>query len=369
MCDRATPIVYSCWIVLVAVPLSIGVAPPHLSTSPLLDAIDEPAPERTIIFPPLLAAYVTLDETATHILAVPKGEKEAIGNGLLRSYFPSLSSLSIVPTLGGKSAIPSDPEQALLLSPDRIVVWAWATGGLDKVGLPVTSIAQTDIAESWRAIGAVAQKPQRTEEILKSFEVRLKAIDEEISRLPSKARLRAIVLWSAGQNLWRLALGGNRHAQYLQRLGVEDLAYLFPGLPKSIGSTTIGVETLLELDPDVIFLACCASPDDRPQRFYESPYFHSLAAVRKNRIYKEPSGGTQMDGAIEWPLLMRWDAELLFPATLERKLRQQFSEVYQTFYGSSVSDDELDRSLRIEENAASFGYARFSRIADRGANP
>lgn len=367
MRDRATPIIFPCWITLVVTAVSISMAPPHLLTNTISNAEVRP-PARVILFPPLLAAYLTIDETASHVLAVPQGEKEVIGNGLLGSFF-SISSLPIVPTFGRKSATPSDPEQALLLSPDRIVVWAWAVGGLDKLGLPITFVEHADIDRSWRSIGVVAEKVQRTDEILESFDWRLNELEQEIARTPIKTKTRAIVLWGAGENLWRLALGGNRHVQYLPRLGVEDLGYLFPGLSRSTGSITIGVETLLKLNPDVIFLTCCASSDDLPLRFHGSPDFRSITAVRDNRVYKEPIGGARMDGAIEWPLLMRWYAEILLPTMFERNLRKQFRQAYRTFYGAVLSDDQLDRLLSIEENAASLHYGRFFRTAGQQANP
>jgi ABC-type Fe3+-hydroxamate transport system substrate-binding protein len=368
MRDCAAPIVISTWIALAASALSIGLAPPHVSSFASLDA-DMHAPQRVVIFPPLLAAYLTIDKTADHLLAAAEGERTEIGKGPLRLYFSSLDHLPSVPTLGANSAIPSDPEQVLLLSPDRVVVWAWAAGGLDRLGLPVAAVTQTGIAESWRAIGAIAHDSARTEEILDSFDSRLRGLADETSASTFDGGHRAIVLWEAGQNLWRIALGGNRHVQYLQRLGVDDLAPLFPRLAKTLGSTVIGVEALLRLNPQAIFLTCCASPDDLPQKYYESPYFHSLEAVRENRVYKEPKGGARMDGAVEWPLLMRWYAELLLPSSLERKLRHQLKEAYTEFYGFAPDDDELDHMLRLDENAHSLNYERFARTGGQNAAP
>ncbi|QGM44290.1 ABC transporter substrate-binding protein [Methylocystis heyeri] len=361
MRDSAAPIVLSCWIALAASALSIGLAPPHVSSLASPSAADRRAPQRVVIFPPLLAAYLTIDKAADHLLAAPEGERREIAKGALRHYFSTLDRLSSVPTLGANSAIPSDPEQVLLLSPDRVVVWAWAAGGLDRLGLPIAAIAQTGIAESWRAIGAITHNSARTEEILDAFDRRLQALADETSASTLDGGRRVIVLWEAGQNLWRIALGGNRHTPYLRGLGVEDLTPLFPGLAKTLGSTVIGVETLLKLNPQAIFLTCCGSPDDLPQKYYESPYFHSLTAVRENRVYKEPKGGARMDGAVEWPLLMRWYAELLVPTSLERKLRGQWQEVYTDFYGFAPDDEELDDMLRNDENAHSLNYGRFTR--------
>ena len=89
-----------------------------------------------------------------------------------------------------------------------------------------------------------------------------------------------------------------------------------------------------------------------------------MRAVRENRVYQ---GLRSLRGSLEplygldfRPLWARWTAELAHPNRLSSsRLRDLVRDHFLESYGYRLSDDEIDDLLRIDENRASAGYARF----------
>jgi iron complex transport system substrate-binding protein len=105
-----------------------------------------------------------------------------------------------------------------------------------------------------------------------------------------------------------------------------------------------------------------ANPGDRTtmKEIADRPEFQSLRAVRERRIYKLPEH-TNMNELVEDPLLLTWMAELFYPDAMPRQLRDEYKETFQEVYHYSVSDDEIDKVIYLEENRHSAGYERFVR--------
>ncbi len=356
------------WTILTVGAFSIGVCPPHLSPTfkegPAHSAVS--APQRPAIYPPLLTAYITVEGRAPHVPAITEVEQSFIASGLFGHMFPVLEDLPKLATLGRKSSVPGDPEQILLLAPDAILVWSWATGGLEKIGISFERITSTDVLESWRQLGGFIHDPQRADRLIASSEQSKAALIKMVGDLPRGKGQRALILWRNSPDVWHIAGSAHRDAQYLVDLGAD----IPPRLPFekhiSIGSLQIGREELLELDPDIIFLSCCVAVNDVPQTFYDDPSMQPLKAVRTHRIYKEPVGGGRMDGVVETPLMLRWYAELLYPDQLDSQFREDFKSTYQQVYNFPIGDDEFDPTIFLKENSSSVNYARFTRSALQG---
>jgi iron complex transport system substrate-binding protein len=355
------------WAILAMGALTIGVCSPHLS--PTVE--ERPghsaslAPQHPVIYPPLLTAYITIEGQAPHVPAITEVEQSFITSGLFGRMFPMLEDLPKLATLGRKSSVPGDPEQILLLAPDAVLVWSWATGGLEKIGISFERITSTDALESWHQLGDVIHDPQRADRLIASSEQSKAALIKTVRDLPHGKGQRALILWRNSPDVWHIAGDAHRAAQYLADLGADRPPLLSFGKHISIGSLQIDQEELLKLDPDIIFLSCCVAVNDIPQTFYDDPAMRPLKAVRTHHIYKEPLGGARMDGVVEMPLILRWYAELLYPDQLDSQFRGEFKSTYLRVYDFSIGDDELDPAIFLKENSLSANYARFARTADQ----
>ena len=351
------------WVALTVTALLFSAFPPRLpGKGEARDKLAIQAARRVAIYPPLVAAYLTVDDTAGNILAVSEGDRLDVARGLFGQMFPPLRHVLNLAMLGGRSAVPGDPEQVLLLAPDRVIVWAWARGGLENIGVPLEPIASTDLSETWRRIGQIAEKPERVDDLIASFRKSQHELVETVDRLQVRKGRRVLIVWRNGANVWNVAGDGNRQAQYLKEIGAADPPVWFPKKPASIGSASVNVEVLLKLDPEVVFLPCCRALNDDPATFYAEPSLQPLTAVQERRVYKEPSGAARMDGIVEWPLLLRWCAELLYPTKLGSNFRDDFRHAYAKTFGVLVSDKDLDDMLFLRENSMSADYSRFARL-------
>ncbi len=119
------------------------------------------------------------------------------------------------------------------------------------------------------------------------------------------------------------------------------------------------------LDPDIVFLY--GVNGDRPNNWYEDPARAALSAVRNRRIYREPVAGSRFSGLVEFPLRLRWMAELMYTGSLRSELRGDFAGTYQDTYGYALNDEEISSALFMEDNLASAGYERFRPGRIRGS--
>lgn len=342
------------WIVACAAILLTALYPPRV----IARAPGNEPPSRAAIYPPAVVAYLTAAGSTRGLLAISEQERELLSQGIFRQIFPSLKNISELTTVGNRSSIPNDPEQVLRLSPDRIVTWRWAVGGLDKLGIPLTNIDSPRQVAIWKTMAIVAGHPERFNDEFASLKAKVRNLDGDISPLKKPAGVRAIIMWRTNPGSWKIASPLHEQMNYLLKLGVskpleQDI------LQTPSGSISSDVETILAINPDVIFLTCCAPIADTPESLFDMPALQSVNAIRTRRVYKEPIGGARMDGLIEWPLILRWFAELLYPE-LPHSFRADFKNTYQRTYGFSMSDQELDQLIFMKENCHSSNYDRFA---------
>jgi ABC-type Fe3+-hydroxamate transport system substrate-binding protein len=316
-------------------------------------------PQHVAIYPPLLSAYLTTDHSGDHVAAISETEKETIAAGLLGEIFPAVRRAATLITVGSRSAIPGDPEQILSLMPDRVIVWAGTGEGLDKIGAPIEEIRNTDLVTTWQRISEIAGRPNAVVELIASLREAQEDIRHTIGIPLEVKKQRVMLLWRNEAGSWRVASGSHRDVQYLTGMGVA-------GLPSSrwkgrtqAGSFLVDPEEILKFDPDVIFLSCCASVFDIPSTLYNDPVLRPIAAVRMHRVYKAPSGAARMDSLVEYPLLVRWYAAILYPDRFSMDWRKAFKAAYWRVYGYTIENSVLDQMLFVNENRESLSYSRF----------
>src|SRR5262249_54355130 len=157
----------------------------------------------------------------------------------------------------------------------------------------------------WRQIATVADQQPRNDAIERQYRQVRRQIVHDVNAASAEARPSAVFLWQVNPGLFRLAAGQHSAAIDLALLGAIN-GSRESALSGNGQNVEIDTERLLELDPDVIFLSCCAGIRLDPSDLFERPQFASLSAVRTRRVYKEPVGGNRMEGLVEDPLLMRW---------------------------------------------------------------
>ena len=310
--------------------------------------------ERVLILQDILSGYATVNKGADHIVGIFKPAVRGIKNEPIDRIYPDLDRIPIT----GTNDIP-DPEQVLRLRPDVVLISIWQARYLDRLGLPgllqMKYDAQNPIQsreEMWNLIGDVTGKRDRATTLEGRYIAKRRALQ---GQLPSIAEQRVRVVYvHVDQGTWWTTAGRYYLAYKLELAGAINASKDI----KFTGMTDL--EQLLLIDPDVILLA--ANPGDHTtmQEVVCRPEFRSLRAMRERRVYKLPAH-TYMNEPVEDPLLLRWMAEVFYPARMPLRLRDEYKETYQEVYGYAISDDEIDGAIFLEENLASAGYERFTR--------
>lgn len=347
----------------------LGLFPPVVSpTSPAglatksgeeTHAASASAPQRVVVFPPVLWDYLTIDDSAAHVMAIARYLHVSMVKGLLGRVFPEAGNTQIVSTVGENSAIPGDPEQLIFLKPDAVLSWAWLSEPLRAIRFPGVIEVNYDGEEPdksafviWNQLARVTQKSDRSDALLKRYSDKRASLEAMIPAQNGR-RLRVAIISSYGNSH---TLIGKKDFLYdrLQSLGGENCA-------PSRNSSDLDPEELILLDPDIIVLMSYEDDTYMPQDVYEDSRFRYLKAVRDRKVYKMPFGGSRMEGPVEEPLLLEWLAELFHPERMPHRLRSEFKETYEGVYHYRLNNDEIDRTLFLKENLFSAGYARFAR--------
>jgi len=329
---------------------------------PLLDQRGQPvtvaAPAaRVVTFNSVLWLYLTIAGDTRPIAGASASTVRTVTSGLLDRVFPDAAR---IPTrVAADGFFLPNVEEILRLRPDAVFQWAGRNDPayldpLDRAGLPVIGLRQTraeaDYVSTARLVGAVSGRPDRAEELIERYRARAQALDAEVrAALAAGApRRRVLYLWKS-RPLVPIE-GSNYFSELIERAGGRNVAEAVrrPG--------SIGLETILAWDPEVVILFCCDRT--RPADLYADPAWRAVSAVRQRRVYKVPSGGSRFADLVEGPLFSRWLAELLLP-DLPSTLRGEFRATFREIYHHDLDDDALDHSLHRADNQDSAFYQRF----------
>ncbi len=80
------------------------------------------------------------------------------------------------------------------------------------------------------------------------------------------------------------------------------------------------------------------------------PRRQGLKAVRDRRVYKWEQGNLTVR-----PAEIRWLAEIAHPDRLQPRVRQLMRDRVREEFGYSLSDDQIDQMLHVDENSDSAG--------------
>lgn len=317
--------------------------------------------QRVLIFPIVLSGYMTVQNGSAPVSAASPVALEQARGEMLDKIYPEMREIRALSTLG-KSAAPADPEQVLAEKPGAVLAWAEQSDGLKKAGLPTVEIrlGGKDQARSrerlWHLFEDLTAQRRRGEFLLQRS-ARKTAEIRGLVPAPPAPRPRVALLYRLGNGA--IGLGGRSYnlSDRLAMTGAVNVAQ-GPSVPGAVN-----LETLLALDPDVLFINS-APGDDLPDEVRRRPGWSALRAVRTGRVYKLPSFAflnAVTNAPVEDPMLVLWMEELLYPDSMPHRLRQEFRETFAEVYGYAIAEDEIDRVIYYEPNQHSAAYGRFAR--------
>ena len=327
--------------------------PPKIADTPSVTAETS---KRVMIFPPVLWHYLSVDMDDRHILAIAKYMKEEAKATFLEKLYPNISEKDEAFTTVG--AVPLGVEQIMLLKPDRVFTWEYFSSGLDIVHYPgvvkVSSKSFDDKVIFYNMAGELSGHNERAYCLIQRANQKMQAIERSI---PVNTPTVSLVVLNNTDNFFMWGAKSKSFNTNIKRIKAVNIAESIKS-----GNGTTNIETLIALNPKVIFLTSYFKNPLSPKVIYNDPRLQSLQAVKNKKVYEIPTGISRMEGPVEEPILIEWMTQLLHPDIQSNyNLRDEIRQTYQTVYGYKISDIEIDKMLHIEENKFSSHYKIFEK--------
>lgn len=324
-----------------------------------------PAPPMRIVTLPNPAAstVIALDGKADRIVGMNEGSKRAFAGGMMGVMFPEAAGITsdILAESGGWMP---NVEAIAALHPDLVIQWGQRgddiVAPLRNAGLPVAlmvgggnsgteELARENMRMAAEITGQmekfdqlIAWRDRVMDELAAGFEQAGEIDKPRILHLRSaKTKLTATGERSY-QNVFIELVGGQNGAA---GLGVDG---------------TVSAEQILEWNPDIILLSA-AEGDAGLEAIYDDSLLSKLDAAKNRRVYKTPQGGYIWDSAShESPFTWMWLANLAHPDLFHFDLRQELRDGFGLLYAYDLSEDQIDRILRLDVNGKQQGYQVFA---------
>jgi len=314
--------------------------------------VDVPLPFRTV------GSSDFLETTHAPEVLVKAGgtrDRERFATGLMSHIYPDVLKNDALWNYS------SDPE-TLLTEDNGVTYFSWFSAvNLRRLGLPI-------LARSWqpknrddliftvlRVENKAMGEPERGEAFIRDYQQAFTDLLAELNPETLENRKHTLTLFSASRDWNRIGVVSDSAWTRFDddRLGLVNAAAPFAN--KGRGQDA---ERILAMNPDILFVF-----GDTPDEFQGDPRWRGLKAVRDNRVYNclrtLRGSGEGLFGLDYRPLWARWMAEIAYPERLEPRLRSLVRAHYQKAYSYSLSDEELDNLLHINENSNAAGYERF----------
>ncbi len=320
----------------------------------------EPAKRVVTIAIPLFWTFMTVDGGDARVVGANSVATSQMRDGIVARVFPHAAGVSTEITRGG--TFTPNLEALLALRPDAIFQWAdrgdELIAALDRVGLRAIGVKNTSSesdVEAWiRMSGVVAGKEARADSIVRWMQAGNRRYDSLTASIPVSDRPRVLMLVEYSRAI-RIDGPTSYSTPMLHRAGAVNAA---------TSDGNVGIEQALAWNPDVILLS--AFEAKTPADLMADARWGKTKAARDRRVYKLPFGVTRWGGyGPESPLFLGWLTNLLQPDRFRIPLRDEMRTAYRSLFRFDATDNDVDRVLQMNENAASAGYARFARPTAR----
>lgn len=300
-----------------------------------------PLPWSSVIF--------AIDGTSERMVSINPGAVKAVYSGkFLEQLDPDYGSIDTT-SIGSDFSI--NMEEMMERGVQAVVIWDYQTDEaeqLKELGIAPIMVKNETLEElqaSLRAMGQLLGKEERaqafidlyskTYDYIKSFSDQVAAADK-----PKVLYLRNSELKIQGSD--------NQMVEALELAGANNVA---------ADVSSITMEEILEIDPDIILLSWFDSftPADLYNNAIDGQDWSHVSAVVNKQVYKTPIGIYRWDApGVETPLMMMWLARLIQPEIfaeidMEKELRDFMSELFQY----ELTDENVAQILSVEANAGS----------------
>ncbi|EAM9430621.1 TPA_asm: ABC transporter substrate-binding protein [Salmonella enterica] len=311
-------------------------------------------PQRIITFViPLASTIMAIDGGPERLVGMNRASVSDVTEGLLGEIYPAAKNIAA--DIAGDGFVPN-VEAVAAARPD--VVFQWGDRGdaivapLRQLGLPVVTVnyGDTRLARHWFTLaGDVLGKPGRGRQLAQWFDDEITAVERLAATVSPDERPGVVYLYRVRAGL-QVAGKGTSMDSDIRRTGGNNMAQSLPGF------VTVDVEQLLQWNPQVILLNNFEA-GLTPADLLNDPRLAAIDAIKTRRVYSYPRGGFRWEPpSQESPLTQHWLLTLFHPHMAQGNFRTRVKEAYQFIYHYTLSEEQLDRILKLPVNGDSLNY-------------
>ena len=208
----------------------------------------------------------------------------------------------------------------------------------EQTGIPYALLEGrfTDIAESYRKLGALTGRTKDAETLAEYAQRTLFTITRRIAGIPPDSRPR--VYYARGPRGLETGLGGSINVETIELLARNVAASVKGGL------ANVSIEQVLVWNPDVIVTI----DQDFAAGVKTNPAWEGIAAAQTGRVHlspKLPFGWVDFPPSVNRLIGLWWLAKILYPDRFPEDLRALTRDFYSLFYHVKLTDTQIDRVL------------------------
>ncbi len=163
-----------------------------------------------------------------------------------------------------------------------------------------------------KTLAEITAEKEKGEALIKSMDDR---IQDVIARVP-KEKKRVAILHSTSQGL-SVQLDGSIAGSVAKMLGFFNVASHMTPLENNPDAAPYSMETLVEQNPDVIFITSMGKideiKDNMEKTIAESPAWQSIPAIKQGKVYYLPQDLFLLSPGINYPEAFELMAKLIYP--------------------------------------------------------
>jgi len=169
-----------------------------------------------------------------------------------------------------------------------------------------------DVKAKIKLFASLTGEVQKGDDLIKSMDDSVQGIK---AKMPSEHK-KVAILHSTAQNV-TVELDGSIAGSIAKSLGFTNVAAMGQPLEKDPDATPYSLETLVEQDPDIIFVTSMGKMDEIKKSMSanveNNPAWSSLRAVKNKQLYFLPQKLFLLNPGIDYPNAVATMAKLVYP--------------------------------------------------------
>lgn len=212
-----------------------------------------------------------------------------------------------------------DVEKLLACNPDLVIINKGMNekllGVLEENNIPALVVEMKtykEVKDEVKLFSKLSGNKEKGEEIIEKMDGEIKSVVEKIP----KDKKRVAIIHSTAQGL-SVQLDGSIAGNVVQMFGWENVASNMTPLEKNPDAAPYSMETLADLNPEIIFITSMGNIDDikaNMQKTIETnDAWQTINAIKNNQIYYLPQDLFLLSPGLNYPQAVKTMAELIYP--------------------------------------------------------